>query len=96
MTQDEVVQFGNLYPNFLCIDCGCCTALEYYMLYDDLWERVNPKIKGMLCIGCCEIRLGRILTREDFIDAPINKLSVRDGAIVETMKSHRLIDRLTR
>lgn len=69
-----------------CEDCGICTLhlAEYYMLWNRVWEeayyrKINiPELakrqmyKGVLCIGCCEKRLGRKITKEDFTPAPIN------------------------
>jgi hypothetical protein len=52
-----------------CIDCGVDTDAineSGYMLHDDLWCQANPAEAGMLCIGCCERRLGRKLCRNDF------------------------------
>jgi len=31
---------------------------------------------GALCIGCLEERLGRHLTADDFMDVPLNDLSI--------------------
>jgi len=61
---------------FACIDCAACTNCngEYYMVHDEVWLEANPKDKGMLCVGCLESRLGRLLTKDDFIDAPVNLL----------------------
>jgi hypothetical protein len=60
------------FKEFECIDCSVNTHFirEYYMVQFDLWYSVANE--GMLCIGCLEDRLGRNLTPEDFIDAPIN------------------------
>jgi hypothetical protein len=51
-----------------CIDCGEDTDAtnEQFMLHDELWCRANPAEAGMLCVACCERRLGRKLRREDF------------------------------
>jgi hypothetical protein len=60
---------------YACHDCGTDTLeiLEYYMVYDNLWqEATEKKVKGCLCIGCLETRLGRQLTNVDFINAPVN------------------------
>lgn len=55
-------------PNPVCIDCNMDTDAirEQYMILDDLWRAANPAEIGMLCIGCCERRLGRQLRRDDF------------------------------
>ena len=57
-----------------CLDCKTDTYEigEYYMVHHDLWETANPKIKGMLCIGCLERRLGRELDYTDFTWSPLN------------------------
>lgn len=60
---------------FDCMDCGTDTneSKEYYTLLDQVWLEANPDDFGMLCIGCVETRLGRMLTRADFdLSAPIN------------------------
>lgn len=75
---------------FNCIDCGLNTlhADEYYMVTDDLWNRVVPEVRGMLCIGCLEVRAGRLLNKDDFPDYPINSAGV-------FFQSERLQNRLT-
>lgn len=59
---------------FVCRDCGVNTALneEYYMLTTEVWRETVPDLVGMLCINCIELRLGRQLWPEDFMDSPIN------------------------
>ena len=63
-----------------CFDCGMDTypidrrhtrKSEDYMVHDDVWAKAGG-IEGLLCVGCIEARLGRPLTRVDFIEAPIN------------------------
>lgn len=73
---------------FKCMDCGMCTncAYEYYMVHDSVWNKVAKR--GMLCIGCLEARCGRLLTKDDFTDAPINTIWGHHG-------SARLKSRLT-
>jgi hypothetical protein len=80
---------------FFCLDCNVntCDIDEYYTLHDHIWLAANPKSKGMLCIGCLEARLGRIVTRADFRpEVPINQLELNNTF----PKSSRLIDRLSR
>jgi hypothetical protein len=80
---------------FDCRDCGVDTVpfdgpCEYYNLHNDLWEAIGMKRNGgMLCIGCVERRLGRLLNRADFTGAPVNSLDPK------WHHSDRLIDRLT-
>ena len=67
-----------------CLDCGNRTAFnrkgwEYYMVHNVLWAKTNPLIDGMLCIGCLESRIGRILTSDDFTNAPLNQPSRRNS-----------------
>jgi len=52
-----------------CLDCGIDTFAigEYpYSLRDELWYAVVPSGRGMLCLDCLEVRLGRPLTPKDF------------------------------
>jgi len=80
---------------FLCLDCKVNTRIidEYYTLFDHIWLAVNPRRNGMLCIGCLEKRLGRMVTYEDFRpEVPINQLELNHLF----PKSARLIDRLSR
>jgi hypothetical protein len=74
---------------------------EMYHVHDDLWEwAVGWRAVGferavgpgavMLCIGCLEARLGRILTIEDFSDAPINWCPLSDAP----PRSPRMLARL--
>jgi hypothetical protein len=67
---------------FACVDCGACTNCngEYYMVHDEVWLEANPKGRGMLCIGCLELRLRRLLTKDDFTDAPVNSMWANWGS----------------
>jgi hypothetical protein len=61
------------------------------MLHDEVWLAARPPLENsrrpvMACIGCVETRLGRLLTPEDFTDAPANQ-----GFFIQ---SPRLLDRL--
>jgi len=60
---------------FTCLDCAACTLClgEYYMVTDQVWSLVADH--GMLCIGCLEQRLGRMLHARDFTDVPINQVA---------------------
>jgi hypothetical protein len=58
------------------MDCGETTWGEEYAVHNHLWDSVTVQSnhKGQLHIACLERRLGRRLTRDDFIEgAPINK-----------------------
>ena len=62
------------YWMFYCEDCGECTNCigEYYMVEDEVWySAITARNKpDMLCIGCLETRIGELLTKDDFSDAP--------------------------
>ena len=77
---------------FKCRDCGVCTncLYEYYMVTDRVWYSAVTAMdaSGMLCIGCLEARLGKLLTKDDFIDCPLNDIN-------QTQGSARLRSRLT-
>lgn len=64
---------------FKCRDCGVCTncLYEYYMVTDSVWYSATTatSASGMLCIGCLEARLGKLLTGADFSPAPINSIA---------------------
>lgn len=60
---------------FTCVECGVSTeeTLEYYMVHDHIWEAATRNATDyMLCIGCLEQRIGRVLVPVDFSDVPIN------------------------
>lgn len=70
---------------FLCMDCRIDTGktYEHYMLIDTTWVLIHNSNRGMLCIGCCEARLGRQLTAWDFNSSHVNN-----------PKLHQMSDRL--
>jgi hypothetical protein len=49
------------------------------MVHDHVWAEAGMPLSELagdglyLCVGCLEERLGRVLTRADFTDAPINE-----------------------
>lgn len=59
---------------WICLDCKEDTGKmrEHYFVKTEVWMQAFHSIRGMLCIGCLEKRLGRILGPEDFTDAHIN------------------------
>lgn len=63
--------------SFICIGCKKDTWDEYYMVYTRIWKKVNPKVKGMLCINCVETRLGRKLNKKDFTTAIVNSMRMK-------------------
>ena len=74
---------------FLCMDCSVDTGKigEHYMLNDKVWVQVHNSPKGMLCVGCIEVRLGRKLTPADFNDSYLNRPNFGN-------KSMRLLQRM--
>ena len=74
----------DIWEPFVCLDCGVNTSLneEYYMLMNEVWKEAVPDLVGMLCINCVELRLGRQLWPEDFMDSPINYFHSRLSARV--------------
>lgn len=80
---------------FDCNGCGESTIDEYYMLYDDVWRIAAPDepqdqqypTEYMLCIGCVEKRLRRLLVPSDFPHYPVNSNDNQP-------RSERLLDRL--
>lgn len=69
----EALQLFSDMATFACQDCPEDTlGGDYYMVHNELWDRVHPNGAGMLCLSCLEIRAGRRLRLSDFTDAPIN------------------------
>lgn len=62
---------------FICVDCSVNTSEidEYYMVQDRVWvgQAHMKKDGGMLCLGCLETRIGRLLTPADFTHCPVNE-----------------------
>jgi hypothetical protein len=91
-------------PTTTCIDCGVDTLptgwdarAEYYMVHDHVWGAAGMTLlRGCLCIGCLEHRIGRQLTAADFDpDVPINDPSIADDDKAWTWRTPRLTARLT-
>jgi hypothetical protein len=85
-----------------CRDCGweCLSAVpgevtEYFMVRDKTWRKARMK-RGCLCVGCLEARLGRKLKAADFIDVPMNDLSIANVDYAWSWRTDRLINRMTR
>lgn len=79
----------------LCADCQAETLstepgvpTEYYMVHDPIWQAAG-KIRGYLCIGCLEARLGRQLTAADFTIAKINDLGYSNIEYAWSWRSDR-------
>ncbi len=65
----------------LCNDCQVDTEelQEYYMVHGRLWDKAGMQ-DGFLCVGCLEVRLGRLLTAEDFTDCLLNDISALESS----------------
>ena len=58
---------------WLCVDCNEHTKFEHYFLKNEVWMgEAKMGEMGMLCIGCVENRINRILVPADFTNAYIN------------------------
>jgi hypothetical protein len=76
--------------SFDCLDCRVDTVAidEWYRVRNEVWAAANPSEHGMLCIGCLEARLGRRLSRRDFMKCYLND-------DVTSPRSARLTNRLS-
>lgn len=74
---------------FDCEDCAVNTLLghEYYMVHNHVWYDEAGMDEGMLCIGCLEIRLGRQLRAEDFMDVPIHFIYPQSARLANRLVS---------
>ena len=66
----------------ICRDCQCPAGPgdgHYYTLRDDLWRSIADK-RDILCLDCCEARLGRTLTADMFTALPTEIISRFSGA----------------
>ena len=73
-TEEIILSKRTNNKKWLCLDCNVHTGdiYEHYFVNTSLWLSVVDSKNGMLCIGCLENRLGRMLKRSDFTDASIN------------------------
>lgn len=84
-----------------CHDCGINTLplsfpdrAEHYMVTDEIWKAHGCE-RGYLCIGCLEVRMGRMLTAADFSPVPLNDLSISDTErYAWSYRTPRLVSRL--
>lgn len=74
---------------WLCLDCKVDTGKisEHYFIQTSTWLEIVGSIEGMLCIGCLEKRLGRMLTKKDFTNCYLNNPKIGS-------KSKRFLTRL--
>lgn len=76
----------------LCCECGFDCSQEIFMLTNEVWFQIVGRHTyggGILCVGCCEKKLGRQLTKEDFSNNHANRFNFGH-------KTARLINRLRR
>ena len=59
---------------WICLGCKVDTKFisEHYFVNNDIWLPAVGSNKGMLCIGCLEMRIERKLTPKDFTKVHIN------------------------
>lgn len=60
-----------------CKDCGkkCnVNSKDYYMVTNELWEK-HGVVKGMLCMDCIEVRIGRKLEKFDIMPCRVTEIS---------------------
>ncbi len=50
--------------DYRCKDCR--KAIELFMLLDSLWLNLADHKRDKLCLRCCEVRIGRDLSIDDF------------------------------
>ena len=55
-----------------CLHCKNNTQYEHFFLHKEIWSKIHSSNKGMICVLCCEKKLGRKLTSKDFTPAFIN------------------------
>lgn len=72
---------------WLCLDCGDNTSQmkEHYFVKTEVWFSAHASECGMLCVGCIEKRLGRVLVSSDFTAAHIN--DPRRNAMSDRLRS---------
>ena len=85
-----------------CVDCSVNTLplemgprAETFMVHDHVSAQAGmTEDGGHLCVGCIEARLGRQLVAADFIDCPMNDLSIADVHYAWSWRTPRLVARL--
>lgn len=81
-------------PPCPCNDCGVDTvaeiASEMYIVEQDVWQSSGASDDGILCIGCLERRIGRLLDADDFTGAPLNYSNAMGVRPVSARLLHRM------
>lgn len=60
----------NRFKRAICDDCE--GLYRCYMATDEIWKKAKLACRDNVCRACLSIRLGRILTPDDFINVPVN------------------------
>jgi hypothetical protein len=78
-----------------CWDCGRDTTRcgHYYMLMDSLWYEIASWEEEILCLDCCEARLGARLTEDMFYLTPVE--IERRGNAIDSGLTDEEIDKWT-
>ena len=73
----EFVHAGNKYrfARWVCCDCRGDHP-EGFMATKETWA-ASGMTTGVICLDCFEKRLGRVVTREDFANVPMNRIIFR-------------------
>lgn len=62
--------------HWTCVDCGKDTwdnPRDYYMVKDKVWNKYGLRdVRGMICVGCFESRLGHKLKITEITLCPLN------------------------
>lgn len=64
-------------PENCCGDCGIYALKDlkdYFMVTPQLWDEFGNG-HGLLCLNCFRKRIQRKFKKDDFTDAPINKVN---------------------
>jgi len=81
-----VLNSGRCNPSAVCVDCGVeCWPWEMFMLTDAVWAETGAG-EAVLCIGCVEDRLDRVLEPDDFPPVSLNDDRPVDSVRLRTRK----------
>jgi hypothetical protein len=73
-------------PSALCADCAVeCWPWEMFMVTDEVWAQIGAD-SAVLCVGCLEDRLDRLLAPEDFPAVALNDDHPTDSVRLRTRK----------
>jgi len=61
-----------------CQDCGK-PNFEMFWLKDAVWLKIMPNFNGLLCLDCCEKRLGRKVTNADMMQPAGEMVALTSG-----------------